>query len=486
MTEGAGRAALRNAGLLLVQRAGLVVAGLGFAAVIPRLLGPDVYGRYALVAALAVVFAACSTLGVNEIVGRHGAILAAAPDPAGLRRLFGSLLALRLASGLLAAAAFGVLTVLWLRDLDRVALLVVALAVLARGIWLALFALFLGLNQAARWGAGELIDRWAVLALVPLGAMAAGFRGACVGLLASQIIVLAAGLWWARAFVSLRRPDRAYLSPYLRFGLAFFGSNLLGIAFQGSGEALVRGISGDYAQVSYFGVANGAFLTGVAAIQQLSLAFVAALVMLRQKGQGALIDDAARRLVIGLTAGSMAVALAALLVAPDLIPAVVGHAYGPVAANLVPMTLTLAVQSLVSGAGVLLLAQDRGREVLGGSALRLALFWTLGPLLIWSRGSLGACAAVLIATTLQAAYLGWRVRREMPGALRAWVVTVALGVPLMGLTWLRSGAGTNVALWLGACVAYLAALTLARVITREEMAATWRALGLSRRAARTP
>jgi hypothetical protein len=30
-------------------------------------------------------------------------------------------------------------------------------------------------------------------------------RGACIGLLASEVIVLAAGLWWARAFVSLRR-----------------------------------------------------------------------------------------------------------------------------------------------------------------------------------------------------------------------------------------------------------------------------------------
>lgn len=486
MTEGAGRTALRNAGLLLVQRAGLVVAGLGFAAIIPRLLGPDVYGRYALVAALAVVFAACSTLGVNEIVGRHGAILAARPDPAGLRRLFGSLLALRVASGLLAAAAFGLVTVLWLRDLDRGALLAVALAVLARGVWLALFALFLGLNQAARWGAGELIDRWAVLALVPLGALAGGFRGACVGLLLSQVVVLASGLWWARAFVSLRRPDRAYLGPYLGFGLAFFGSNLLGIAFQGSGEALVRGISGDYAEVSYFGVANGAFLTGVAAIQQLSLAFVPALVLLRQEGKGVLMDEVARRLVTGLTAGSMAVALAALLMAPDLIPAVVGRAYRPVAANLVPMTLTLVVQSLVSGAGVLLLAHDRGRVVLGGSALRLAVFWTLGPLLIWSRGSLGACAAVLAATAAQAAYLGWRVRGEMPGALRAWGVTVALGVPLMGLAWLRGGAGTNAALWLGACVLYLAGLILARVITRKELAGTWRALGLRRRGARTP
>jgi len=152
-----------------------------------------VYGRYALVAALAVVFSACSTLGVNETVGRHGAILAAERDRTGLRRLLGSLLALRLGSGLATAVAFGILTTLWLRDLDRVALAAAALAVMVRGIWLALFAFFLGLNQAARWGAGELINRWAMLALVPLGALVGGFRGACIGLLLSEGIVLAAG-----------------------------------------------------------------------------------------------------------------------------------------------------------------------------------------------------------------------------------------------------------------------------------------------------
>ncbi len=482
MMERSGRAAVRNAGLLVIQRAGLVAAGLVFAAVIPRLLGPEVYGRYALVAALVGLFTACSTLGVNEIVGRHGAILEAGP----LRRLFGSLLALRMGSGLAAALAFGALTSVWLRDLDRVALAAAGLAVLTRGMWLALFALFLGLNRAALWGAGELLERLAVLALVPVGVVAGGFRGACLGLLASQLVVLTAGLRWSREFLSLRWPDRAYLAPYLRFGLTFFCSNLLGIVFQGSGEALVRAVTGDYAQVSYFGVANGAYLTGLAAIQQLSLAFVSTLVVLRQEGKAALVDEAARRLVSVLAAGSIAVALAAVLLAPDLVVPVVGSAYGPVAVNLAPMTLTLVLQALTSSAGVILLAHDRGRAVLGASALRLTMFWVVGPLLISERGSLGACSAVLLATALQAACLGWWVRGLMPGALRAWTVTVACGVPLMALGWFRSGPWTNVALWLLACAAYLVALALARVITSEEYRAAWHMLGLSWPVARRP
>ena len=36
------------------------------------------------------------------------------------------------------------------------------------------------------------------------------------------------------------------------------------------------------------------------------------------------------------------------------------------------------------------------------------------------------CIALLVSTTLQAAYLGWQVRRQMPGALRPWVVAVTV------------------------------------------------------------
>jgi len=73
--------------------------------------------------------------------------------------------------------------------------------------------------------------------------------------------------------------------------------------------------------------------------------------------------------------------------------------------NLVPMTVTLLLQSLSSTAAVVLLAHDRGATVLIGSGIRLAAFWTLGlPLIAWGA-SLGACGAVLVASALGAG--GW-------------------------------------------------------------------------------
>ena len=206
---------------------------------------------------------------------------------------------------------------------------------------------------------------------------------------------------------------------------------------QGSGEALVRGITSDYAQVSYFGVANGAFLTGVAAIQQLSLALVAVLVTLRQEGKSALVDDAVRRLVSWLTTGGMTVVFAVLLLGPDLVPPVLGAFYTPVATNLIPMAVVLLIVSLSSPGNVALLTHYRPDVALVGAAVRLAAFWTFGPLLIARWGSLGACLAVLIASTLHTGYLGWRVRAAMPQALRAWITAVGLGTLFLPLLLVR-------------------------------------------------
>ncbi len=478
VTYGHARVALRNAGLLLAQRGGLVAAGLLFAALVPRLMGPELYGRYALLSSLCTLFVVCSTLGFTEIIGRHVPELCAKPDPAHLRRLIGNLLTVRLAGGAGAAAVYLAVTLFWLRELDPVALAACAAVVFARALSQLLFSFFLGLNQAARWGAGELISRWLLLAFVTAGFALAGFRGACLGLLLSEVAAAAVALWWNRASLSLSwlRLERDYAAPYLQFGLIFFAGNLLSSAFQASGEALVRVVSGDYAQVSYFGLANGVYLTGSSAIHQLSLAFAALLTTLRERGEREMLRDGVKRLVTWLAAGGMAMVFAVLLLGADLVPPVLGQSYGPVAANLVPMTLTLLVLSLSSPAGVVVLTHDRPGVALVGAGIRLAVFWSLGPLLIIWRAGLGACVAVLVASSLQAIYIGWRMRAVMSRSVRAWAATVGLGALFLPLVLLRSSWAIDAVLYAAFLVGYFGVLLFARVITLSEITATFRAI----------
>ena len=478
MKDVAGHVALRNAGFLLVQRGSLVVSGVLFATIVPRLMGPELYGRLTLLLSLATLFVASTALGFPEVVGRYAPTLRTRPDRSGLRRLFGNLTAIRLISSVVATVAFLATTILWLHELDLVALGAAAGAVFARGLSQCLFSFFLGLNQAARWGVGDVLTKWVLVLFVIPGYLTDGFRGACAGLLIGELGVLAIAVWWNRGNLSWRwlRIEPRYIAPYLRFGAGFFGGTLLGILFHGSGEAVIRAISHDYAEVSYFGLANGVFLTAVSMMQQLSLSFSPSLVSLRARGEAEALGEAAKRLVSWLASGAMALVFGVLLLGRDLMPFVLGAFYTSVAINLIPLTLALVAVSLSSTVGIVAMVYDLPLTVLTGAAIRLALFAAFVPLLIVKWASLGACIGIAIASILHAAFLAWRVRFATARALRAWLSTVGLGALFLPLLLLPGGWSVHVALYIFFLGAYFTLLLIAGIVTREEVRATWTAM----------
>jgi hypothetical protein len=187
---------------------------------VPRLMGPAVFGRYALLTSVSMWFAMLSGLGAVSVMTRAVPPLVMADDMAGLRRLMSSLLALRTVT----------------RRRRRVALLrhhrLPARRVgPGRGVLHRRRGLLPNRGQrlllvlprpqsAARWGFGDLLRRWLTLVLVLVGFPLAGLQGACAAFLIANLIVLAFGLaraWdylhWAH--VDLTKP---YLGPFIRLG----------------------------------------------------------------------------------------------------------------------------------------------------------------------------------------------------------------------------------------------------------------------------
>jgi O-antigen/teichoic acid export membrane protein len=472
------RQTLRGAGLLVLQRVGHVLGALLSAVLVPRLMGPDIFGRYALLSSLAGGLTMMSGLGLRDVIGRYAPVLVAAGDWPGLRRLFSQLLAVRVMSGAAATVVYLVLGLAWLREFDGLVIVAAALTVPVGAVAAVLFALFLGLNRAARWGLGELTQRWLILGAVPLGFLAGGLRGACVGWLLADLLMLALGLVWAWPYISrdVRRPDPAYVRPYLRFGAAFFASRLLIVAAQTSGEPLIRAVTGDYAVVSYFTLAHTVYLVAVGAIRQLTTAFTPLLTV-----RGTLeARDELRRPVASLVrwlavAGAVAV-LGTLWLADDLVPLVLGRAYEPVAANLLPLMLGLCTLALSSVGETLAVSLGRKRPPVLAAAVRLATFWIIGvPLVAW-RGSFGACVAVLVASILSTACLVWGLRDVMDQAVRSWVWATGLGGLLVPLSWLQFSGPLDLGLYGLALTAYAALLLGFRIVTLAEIGTVWRTL----------
>lgn len=126
---------LRNAGWLLAQR-GLHVAGAAlFAVLVPRLMGPETFGRYALLTSVSLWFALLSGLGAVSLMTRSIPQFRAANDEAGTAKLATNLLVVRAATGLAAGAAYFTFVAVVFGELDAIAALLVAGARCSSGRW---------------------------------------------------------------------------------------------------------------------------------------------------------------------------------------------------------------------------------------------------------------------------------------------------------------------------------------------------------------
>jgi len=467
------RVTVRNAALMIGQRGVQMAGGFLFFALVPRVMGPALYGRFALVTALALWFALGSGLGFAGATTRYVPQLLARGDRDGVHRLVGNLLTLRVGSGAAAAILYLAITILWWDDLDRVVLGIIAASVLLQGVASFLFANFLGFNKAGRWAVGDALRRWLLLVLVLPGFHWGGLRGAAVAVLSTDLLVAALGFYWSRPWPTKTDlwPDFAFLSPFLRFGVAYLGAQWLYVAFEASGEPLVRAFAGSYTQVGYFGLAQSVYLAGASMPSQLMLAFAPMLAGLLDRGQTADLAQWIGGLLKCLAAGAVLVVFGALFLADFFAPVVFGTQYEAVAPNLVVLSLAVMMLTLGSVSNLRALVHERPGITFQAGAIRLAVFWSAGPLLVARWGSLGACVAVVAAVSAHAGYLTWRMRKAgAAGTLTSWLIPIGIGAVFLPLTWFRSSWAWNLLVYVVFVAAYLSTLLGLRVVKMSELA----------------
>jgi O-antigen/teichoic acid export membrane protein len=476
------RTAIRNITLLLLLRGLVVAGGVTTAALVPRTMGPATYGRYDLITMLTFWFTMLGSLGMGQITSRQTPELEAEGALARLRALFSNLMALRLLSSATVAILYFLTTRLWLRDLDGAILLVLSVAVLLRGPGSLCYALFLGQGRIARWAVPEVIRQWGSVTFALPCFLVGGLRGAVVGYLISESVILAIGILGARPSLAGRslRPALRTVAPMLRVGLLFYAGDLVLSAIERSGAVLVRGVTLDYAQVGMFGVSYQVFTAALLSTQQISNSFVPLLTILRTQHESAELRLWVERLVKWLALVAVLGLLGSMLLGREIVLLVLGRAYLPAYRNLVALSAALLLVPLTQVCSVLALVHDRPGMVFTAALLRLACFWGGGVVLVMRWGSLGACLAVGAAIAVQAGYLAWQNRALVGPALRRWVTVVALGLLLAPAVFLRAGTAVNILLFFAAAGAYLLALRALGVISARELRVVYRALRIAR------
>jgi O-antigen/teichoic acid export membrane protein len=471
----------RSIVLLVVQHGITILGGILFVVIVPRLMGPATYGRYALMTSLAMWCAVISGLGMLHLIARYVPGLTVR-DPARLNTFLGNLLTLRLLSGAVTAALYGAVTVVWLKDQAIDALLLLAGSILVRAVANFVFTTFLGFNRPGYWLAEDSLRRWLSLALIVPAFSVGGLTGACAAVLGTEVLLLAFGAWAARSWLAGIdvRLDLGALAPYFRLGLAFYATQLLSTALYASGEPLVRSVSGDYAEVAYFALAHAMYLPAVVALPQLTFLFVPLLSESLARGEAGGYRRSVERLLAWLMVGGVVVVLASLLVGERVVALLLGDGYSPVAANLVPLSAALLVFAFASVTSALALVHERPQPIVTAAGLRLLVFWSMGPPLVAHHGAWGCALAAAVAAAAHAGWLAWSMRRSLAGTLRLPLMAVAFGALFLPLVWLRASAVTDLLLFLAFAAAYGALLFRAGVLTRAEIKALVDAISAGR------
>ncbi len=388
----------------VVQVAGLAVS----VALLPRLFGAELYGRFAFALSLSFLGQILGDFGTLEVMGRF--VPAMSRPEAG--RLYMRLTVFKagtaLVCGLITAGAALALAG-WMMPLWAG---LIGLGVTAHVLGWTPFQLALGLNRVGVWMVEQAWRQWVLLFLLLFLLPPLGLTGALLALLLMEVIFCLLGWWWVRAYWQNAglRLDWPYLAPYLRFGLPFFGANLAAVALYRSGPALVEWLSGDSRQTGYFNLALGLFLLVYITLGQFAQSLLPTLSGFWAGGQ---ISQLRRWLwnfgLIGGGLGCLGTVLTWLL-AGWLIPLVFGPEFAPAVPVFQWLSLSLPLAALVWAGGVAATVIGRGRVKLAATLGALLTFIVLGLWFIPEYGATGAALALSMATVVNVTVLGVNLR----------------------------------------------------------------------------
>jgi O-antigen/teichoic acid export membrane protein len=442
-----------------------------FIVIVPRVMGPDLYGGFALLLSVVGLLTIVSTLGALATLGRFVPEYETGRERARTRALFMQLFCLRSLASLLLVVIFLFIFPLLLPGVSSLVVAAGAAAFLAGAIAAICYQLFYGLNALGKWLSQDALARPALLFLLLLIFWSGreSLEWATLALLVTQLGFLMVGVFWARSFFTLDR--LAFHGPslfsHLRFGLSFFAANVLLMAMWRGGEALVAAFSPEIAEVAFFNVANSVAFAFSALIGELTVILTPSLTTLHLLGKEDQMNGWLAYSLKYLTIVSFLFLFAVYALGEWLVGRILGEQYLPVVDNLKMFAIGLLPLAFVRTGISLATVYKQPRKVLWVTAAALATFVLASALLIPHAGSYGAASAIALALACAAVitYYQFPLAPVLSQA-RFWPL-VLLGLLASGILFLPHLA--SIPSGMLALAIYVVLLFLGRVISTREI-----------------
>ena len=428
VTASAGAGRLRGPVVAgLVGKAAEAVTLMLLATLVPRVLGPADYGRFAVALTVVAIGSVAMTLGGATLLARY--VPAATPDERGaLARALSFRLARNRAAQFAVLVVIAVALVAW--DPARFPPMLTAFVLIALALNVAATLALqadLGMGRAGAWCARHPVQNAVLVAATLVLYEAAGVTGALGAIVVAAAVAFALGAVTAAPLLRRQRPLVALPDGALRFGYLQATSGALVQLAQRGGVIAVALLLGSSLQTGYAALAVGVACAATYAIVQV---FTVSLPWLAERhGAGAVdagVADAEpvlRRLAGGLLAVVVPAAAVAVLAIDTVVPIVFGGDYAGAAEAFGPalaMVVLAPVNALAVQAAALRL---RPEATLCCAVAGAAAFAGVAVLAVPAWGASGATCAAL-AGAAASALLAIRI---LPGAVGIRLAVASLG-----------------------------------------------------------
>lgn len=446
-------------------------------ALVPRMMGPETYGKYALLLSIVTVADSLNYLGVGEIFGRFVPEFQVRGDSEGIARLSSGFLALKaLLSLITSALLFVVLHAAYGSRFPIPYLLLTAAVVLVRDWQSIPYALLFGLNELTRYTLPDPIRRVISLVLITILFHLFGLIGALVSALLVEGILTALVVLWTRRFFRLGsfKIRFSYLWPYLKFGLMFYVSWALFNVWLRLGNSLIESITQDSVQVAIFDVSNQIFLilTAFTLAVTSSLIPIFTTLLLTHREDRLVRWCALVMKYIAIVWGM--VLLGYVLVGHDLILWLIGQDYRGVFINGVLLILAVLPMATAQLGAALAVVYQQPQKYTASLAAAMGSFIVSSLALVPKYASVGASAATLISCGVIAALICSVFRGQLGSSLVGGVKAIALCAVFAPALWLKGGAAVNLLLATLFLPAYVALLFAAGILSLHEVREVFR------------
>lgn len=380
------------------------------AVLIPRMMGPEHYGRFALLISLITILESLAKLGVGDILGRFVPELDVTKGRHTVTYLFLRIFLIKtLVTTLLALGGIALLFTLYGPDYPAPYFWLIGGIVLIHDWAGNFFALLFGLNRMIAFSVREPLRRALSVGLILILYPVAGIFGALVAVLFVETSLLMYGFIICRH--ELQRPDASVelgdVHEYVRFGVFVYLSAIMLTFWERLGNPVIEHRLGVHEEIAYFDIGNQVFLVAFSITVMLLNSLIPIFSKFVTAGREEKLIEWAARVTKYMMIANLCGFAVIVLVGEPIITTVIGGDYARVFPNAVILVGAIFPMMIGQLGFVFSTVYKEPAKYLGALVSSVVVFVVLAWLLAPDYGSVG-CSAAMGGAAVVLAGLAWR------------------------------------------------------------------------------